>query len=229
MQHNHVVRAVAFPPKVSTVVATGGVEKKLRIFDLNDANAPTRDPTDPRHLQSLLPALNSDSVSNDMLTGADSITIPAEAAYEIGPGVHKGTIKAIVWTQQPQFLITAAEDKVIRWWDLATGTVRQEYSVDGEIGSVEFTNVKGEAGDIGGGQPILTVAAGNKVHFFGGEIGHQHIKTIDLGYAVASAALHPIQRKFITGGNKDTWAKVHDFDTEAEIGKSEPKITCILY
>ena len=33
-QHNHIVRCVAFSPR-STSLATGGPEKKLRIFDLN--------------------------------------------------------------------------------------------------------------------------------------------------------------------------------------------------
>jgi len=38
-----------------------------------------------------------------------------------------------------------------------------------------------------------------------------------LEYEVASVALHPVQRKYITGGIKDTWAKVYDFDSDLEL------------
>lgn len=51
----------------------------------------------------------------DLSQGGDSAP-----SYEIGAGVHTGTIKSIVWTADPNILITAAEDKKIRWWDLRT-------------------------------------------------------------------------------------------------------------
>jgi hypothetical protein len=95
----------------------------------------------------------------------------------------------------------------------------QEQVVQGEIGSCEFTNIKGESGDIGGGFPVLTIAAGKTVYFYGGADARTLIKSVALPYEVASVALHPIQRKFVTGGMKDTWAKVYDYDTEQELGK----------
>lgn len=150
---------------------------------------------------------------------SDRTVIPAEAGFEVGPDVHKGTIKAIVWTRDPNILVTAADDKMVRWWDLRTRTVVQEQVVQGEIGSCEFTNVKGEPTDIGGGLPVLTIAAGKSVYFYGGVTARTLLKTVVLPYEVASAALHPSQRKFITGGMKDTWAKVYDYDSEHELGK----------
>ena len=176
------------------------MEKILRIFDLSRVSPAT--PT---------PAANGT---------VDKTLIPAEAAFEVGPGVHKGTIKAIVWTHDPNILVTAADDKMIRWWDLRTRTVMQEQPVSGEIGSCEFTNVKPQPDDIGGGDPVLTIAAGKTVYFYGGKDARTLIKSVVLPYDVASAALHPTERKFVTGGMKDTWAKVYDFDTEQELGMS---------
>lgn len=194
--HNHTVRAIAFPPTNNTLLATGGMENKLRIFDFSRF-----DPTVPK----------------SALSNGTEPTMKAEDAYEIGAGVHKGTIKAIVWTRDPNILVTVADDKKIRWWDLQIQDVIQEKVVQGEIGSCEFTTTKPEPSDIGGGYPVLCVAAGKCVYFYGGEKATTLIKTVALPYEVASVALHPSQRKFVTGGLKDTWAKVYDFDSEKEL------------
>lgn len=172
------------------------MEKKLRIFDLDTVRPNTH----------------------------ENNALPADTGFEIGAGEHKGAIKSIVWTQDPNILVTTADDKVIRWWDLQTRSVVKEERVQGEIGSCEFTNVKGEASDIGGTYPVLTIAAGKSVYFFGGSDARSHLKTINLPYEVVSAALHPVQRKLVTGGKHDTWAKVYDYDTEQEIGTSASRL-----
>jgi len=199
LQHDHIVRAVAFPPNSGSLLATGGMEKKLRIFDLSNVT-PITTPT-----------------SNGANGGSDYTVISADKGFEIGPGVHKGAIKAIIWTHDPNVLVTAADDKVIRWWDLARRSVVQEQPVKGDVGSCEFTNIAAGPGDIGGGLPVLTIAAGKTVYFYGGMDARTLLKTVDLPYEVASVALHPKQRKFVTGGTKDTWAKVYNYDTEQEI------------
>jgi serine-threonine kinase receptor-associated protein len=180
------------------------MEKKLRIFDLDRVDT----------------SANGNGFMNGNTNGAsDHKTITADMGFEVGAGVHGGTIKSIVWTHDPNILVTAADDKTIRWWDLQTQSVVQQQSVQGDIGSCEFTNIKGEPGDIGGGLPILTIAAGKTVYFYGGVDARTLIRSITLPYDVASVALHPIQRKFVTGGMKDTWAKVYDYDSEQEIGR----------
>lgn len=190
------------------------MEKKLRIFDLSRV-APISAPAAPAQ-KKMVGVSTPDSKSN---SSADRSVITAEEGFEIGPGVHKGTIKAIVWTRDPNILVTAADDKAIRWWDLRTRTVVQEQIVQGDIGSCEFTNVKPERSDIGGGFPVLCIAAGKTVYFYGGHDARGLIKSVTLPYEVASVALHPSQRKFVTGGAKDTWAKVYDYDSENELGK----------
>lgn len=178
---------------------------KLRIFDLSRVS-----PISP-------PVANGGANTNG---SADRTVIPADAGFEVGPGVHQGPIKSIVWTRDPNVLVTAADDKLIRWWDLRTRTVVQEQAVNGVVGTCEFTNVKSEATDIGAGLPVLTIAAGNNVYFYGGNDARTLLKTVTLPYEVASAALHPSQRKFITGGIKDPWAHVYDYDSVQELGKS---------
>jgi serine-threonine kinase receptor-associated protein len=212
LQHNHIVRAVAFPPNEGHLLATGGMEKKLRIFDLSKVGAisnPNATPSQKKMVGS------SDTRADGT---ADRSLIGAEEGFEVGAGVHKGTIKSIVWTKDPNVLVTACDDKAIRWWNLRTQSVVQEQLVQGDIGSCEFTNVLPQQGDIGGGFPVLVIAAGKTVYFYGGQDSRTLIKSINLPYDVASAALHPTQRKFVTGGIKDTWAKVYDYDSEQELG-----------
>jgi serine-threonine kinase receptor-associated protein len=168
------------------------MEKKLRIFDL-------------------------DAVRTESDTG-DGVTIPAEHGFEIGVGVHKGTIRGIVWTLDHNIIVTVADDRLIRWWSLATRSVVQEYGVNGDFGSCEFTTVAQTQSGIGNGMPVLVITAGKEVLFFGGVAARTHLKTITFPYDVASAALHPDQRKLVTGHMRDTWAKVYDYDTEQEIG-----------
>lgn len=178
------------------------MEKILRIFDLSKAHTPQ--------------ATNGDTTTNG---ATDKTMIPASSAFEIGPGIHRGTIKAIVWTNDANILVTVADDKMIRWWDLRTREVIQEQAVQGEIGSCEFTNVKPQPNDIGGGHPVLTIAAGKTVYFYGGEDARRLIKSVPLPYEVASVALHPTQRKYVTGGlSGNTWARVYNYDTDQELG-----------
>ncbi|KAI9046815.1 hypothetical protein LZ554_008896 [Drepanopeziza brunnea f. sp. 'monogermtubi'] len=205
IQHHHIVRAIAFPPENSTLLATGGMEKKLRIFDLSTFDAISA-PS--------LPATNGTLIAEKNESTPGRQLINADAGFEVGVGVHQGTIKSIVWTRDPNVLVTAADDKVIRWWDLQTRTVVQELVVQGDVGTCEFTNSKPEQDDIGGGLPVLCIAAGKTIYFYGGSDARTLIRSINLPYEVASVALHPAQRKYITGGAKDTWAKVYTWDDQ---------------
>lgn len=188
LQHNHIVRAVAFPSQPRPqILATGGMEKKLRIFDLS----------------------RSSSSSSPTYSSTSSTPPPS---FEIGPQVHGGTIKSIVWGSDLNILITAAEDKKIRWFDLRTRSPIGEYAVEGTVGTCELDNTSGDG--------VLSVAAGNSVYFFNGTQPGSLIKSIKTPYEIASVALHSGQRKFVTGGSNqnDTWVRVWDFDNEKELG-----------
>ncbi|KAI9882978.1 MAG: hypothetical protein M1823_005270 [Watsoniomyces obsoletus] len=226
LQHSHIVRAVAFPSQPRpTTLATGGAEKKLRVYDIS-RSAPAPTPATPNGSTT---NGNSNHPTND---GSE----PDAPSYEIGPGIHGGTIKSIVWGADPNILVTAADDKKIRWWDLRSRSVLGEFEVDGSVGSCEMNAVSSYAllengntemtdnnnhikNNSSGG--ILTVAAGKNVYFFDGMATRQLLKTIKTPYEVASAALHPERKQFVTGGAGDTWVRLYDYEDgkELELGK----------
>ncbi|KAB8253871.1 WD40-repeat-containing domain protein [Aspergillus pseudonomiae] len=195
LQHSHIVRAVAFPMQPSPqVLATGGFEKKLRIFDLSRSNSGS----------------NSSSPTFPASTGENGTGV---TSYEIGPGVHGGTIKSIVWNQDYNILTTAAEDRKIRWWDLRSRHPVIEYTVEGTIGSCELNTLAVRPNDPG----ILTVAAGKSVYLFDGSSPGRLLKKTDFRYEVASAAVNNETGRLVTGSADDTWARVYDLRTDEEL------------
>ncbi|QMW32146.1 hypothetical protein G4B84_007577, partial [Aspergillus flavus NRRL3357] len=195
LQHSHIVRAVAFPMQTSPqVLATGGYEKKLRIFDLSRSNSGS----------------NSSSPTFPSSMGENGTGV---TSYEIGPGVHGGTIKSIVWNQDYNILTTAAEDRKIRWWDLRSRHPVIEYTVEGTIGSCELNTLAVRPNDPG----ILTVAAGKSVYLFDGSSPGRLIKKSDFRYEVASAAVNNETGRLVTGSADDTWARVYDLRTDEEL------------
>jgi serine-threonine kinase receptor-associated protein len=192
LQHDHIVRAVAYPPDNSDLVATGGMEKKLRVFDLTE-----------------LAASNSET----------PVTIPASAGFEIGEGVHTGSIKFICWTQDPNVVVTAS-DKTIRWLDLPSRACIHHEVLDGDIKSCEMVSLSPEHSspdDIGGGKPVLAVSAGKTVYFWGGDRAMDELKRIPLPYTIASVALDVKGRKLVVGEEPGTWAKVLRYDDGVEL------------
>ena len=200
LDHNHIVRAVAFPPQVNPqLLATGGQEKKLRIFDLSQG-----------------------AVSGSAATEAPGVLKSTTApSYEVGKDVHQGTIKSIVWGPDPNILVTAADDKQVRWWDIRTQSTIGEHSLDGLIGSCELNSDPLD----GTGSGVLSIAAGKTVYFFDGDRPATLIKQFKTPHDVACVALSGSQRKFVTGQSGDTWVRVWDFDEEKELGRLEFAIT----
>lgn len=187
---------MAFPIQPNPqVLATGGAEKKLRIFDLTRTGGDSNNssPTSP--------------------TGSNTVT-----SYEIGPGVHGGTIKSIIWNRDYNILTTAAEDRKIRWWDLRSRHPVIEYAVDGPIGSCELNSLAVRPNDPG----ILAVAAGKSVYLFDGITPGRILKKMDFRYDVASVAVNNETGRLVTGSANDTWARVYDLHTGEELGNPLP-------
>ena len=193
LEHNHIVRAVAFPPQERPqVLATGGMEKKLRVYDLSRASNGVQSPNGG-------PANGSNGVD----------TTPS---YEIGAGEHQAAIKSIIWSRDPNIIITAADDKKIRWWDLRARSAIASYDVEGLPTSCEL--------NIGiGGNPdgVVSVAAGKNVYIFDGGKPGQLMKHIPTDREVASVAVNGDARKFITGSPSDTWVHVWDLEGKQEL------------
>lgn len=200
LQHKHIVRAVAFPMQNGPqILATGGMENKLRIFDLTRSESSnTSSPTSPNGS----PAPNCNGA--------------AATSYEIGPGVHGGPIKSIIWNQDYNILTTACDDSKIRWWDLRSQHPCFEGTVDGPIRSCELNMLSTVPNDPG----ILSVAAGKSAYFFDGSAPGRLLKRVDFSYEIASVAVNSQTGRFVTGSAGDTWARVYDLDTNEELGKS---------
>jgi serine-threonine kinase receptor-associated protein len=175
---------VAFPllPNPS-LLATGGAEKKLRVFDLSRPST-------------------SSSTSPNGASDASNLS------YEIGPGVHQGTIKSIVWGPDQNIIVSAADDKKIRWWDLRSRDAIGSFELEGLVGSCEM--------GVGDGSAFLSVAAGKSVYFFEAQ-SRLLLKSVTTQYDVCAVALHSQTRKFVTGGSSDTWVRVYDYDSEKEL------------
>lgn len=196
LQHSHIVRAVAFPgtPGRADKAATGGMEKKLRIWDLGRLSQ------------------NSSSPTN----GHSSIP----EAQEIGAGVHGNSIKSIIWSRDnANVLTTACDDRKIRWWDLRQAVPIASHDVDGLIGSCELNEGVDRMATNVGGSGVMSVAAGKNVYFFDGGRPGSLVKHIKMDTEVASVALNGAARRFVTGGSGDTWVHVWDYDSETEVGE----------
>lgn len=172
----------------------------------------------------------------------------SDPSYEIGPSTHQGTIKSIIYAPQPahNILITAADDKKIRWFDTRGDASRSgpiaSYELEGLPGSCELSaKAPPSAADvmtsIGNGDmnasegQLLTVAAGKSVYFFecpasstGVPRVTQPLKTFRLPREAASAAANVTARRFVTGGGGDTWVRVYDLDGGNEEGKELEEI-----
>lgn len=193
LNHGHVVRAVAFPPTHSPqMLATGGHEKKFRLFDLTRSDNGSSSPS-PISL----------GTSNGQ-SGASNLS----SSYEIGAGVFEGAIKSIVWGSNQNVLVTVSDDNKIRWWDLRKSSTISTFELEGPVGSCELDSVS---------TPTLSVAAGQTAYIFSDTQPGQLIKKVRMPSDIASVAVHVEARKFVTGGSKDPWVRLYDFDTEDEL------------
>ena len=123
LNHHHIVKSVAFPIQMKPqFLATGGLEKKLRIFDLSQGTG--------------------------QASGNGEARIPSNnlEGMEIGPGVHTASIKSVVWNSDYNIITTAAEDKTIRWWDLRAQQMINSFQTEKDIMSCELsTNMAGDS------------------------------------------------------------------------------------
>lgn len=194
LAHNHIVKAVSFPVQRNPqVVATGGQEKKLRIWDLTRATA--------------LPAD----------ANGETIRTPTEISegLEIGVGDHTASIKSVVWNVDYNIITTAADDKTIRWYDLRTQAPIATYKTESNIGSCELSTNHAEDANPG----LLSVAAGQSALFFDAGRPGELLKKVDFDHGIASVGIHQPTGRFVTGGANDTWVRVWDLEPEKELGK----------
>jgi len=200
-QHTHIVKGVAISPGPEpSFVATGSQDKKLRIFDLG------------RHSET-----NSTQSGHTPLTPISSTPSWGSAAttsYEVGSGLNSGAMKSVLWGSDHNMVITATDDKIIRWWDLRTRSPICHVTVEGVLGTCEMNSISTSPFN---SKSVLSVAAGTHAYFFDGLTPGLLIKKIDTTQNVASLAFNIDDRKFVFGSKDDTWVHVWSFDEEKEL------------
>ena len=195
LPHNHIVRSVAFPRQFTPgCVATGGREKKLRIFDLTRGSASS-----------------SPTLPNTMGGGTEG----SVQGHELSPDTHTDTIKSVLWNVDYN-IITTADDRNLRWFDLRSQKPIFSFQTKDEIMSCELNTLQTMGrGDSG----IISVAAGKSCYFFNGGRPGEMLKKMDFDQDIASVAINSRTRRVVTGGKNETWAHVWDLETEEELGK----------
>lgn len=205
LQHAHIVRTVAFPPNHNPLLlATGGFEKKLRIYDISQYRKDSH-PSNTNGVNGSNSTSSGSPTSPEALNGVTK-TVTDPGSFEVGEGVHNGTIKSIVWLGNDT-LVTVADDNKVRWFDIRARSLLKEYDLAGPIGSCE---VDSEGA-------IISVAGGKTAYFFSGSQPGHLIKSVDTQYELASVALHKEKRQFVVGGTSDTWVRVYNYDTGKEV------------
>ncbi len=129
LKHKHIVKSVNFSESGDTL-ATGSNDKKLRIFDLN--------------------ALSSSASTGD-----------EENATKVDPVVtfegHESNIKQVLFgNEEATDLLSCADDKTLRFWDVRTGKETSRIALPGAVGGMELSR----------DWQTLTVAQGTKVTFY---------------------------------------------------------------
>ncbi len=196
LAHKHIVRSVAFPLQFTPgCVATGGREKRLRIFDLTRGST-SSSPTSP----------NASGGG-----GAES----SIEGHELAPDTHGDTIKSVLWNVDYN-IITTADNNNLRWFDLRSQKPIFTFKTKDEIMSCELNTLQ----TMGNGNPgVISVAAGKSCYFFDGGRPGEMLKKMDFDQDIASVAINPRTRKVVTGGKNETWARVWDLQSEEELGK----------
>jgi len=123
--------------------------------------------------------------------------------------VHTGTIKSIVWEPETNTIITAGDDKTVRWWDLRQQSPAASYAVEGVFGSSELSTK--------GSDSILCVGAGKTAYFFPAQKPGQLLKSVKTTQDIAAVGINWEEKQFVTGSSSDTWVRVFDYDSGREL------------
>ena len=204
--HKHIVKSVDFSPD-SKLLATGGHEGKLRIFNLLDCVG--------------LGAANKDEI----------IEIEPMTAFDQS-NETKITITKCLWWGNSKVLAAGSDGK-IRVWDVKSGTLSYTITtvLDAEVRDMEIKRIID--GDNGGETIKLIVAAGKNVLIFDLKDYRQE-SNFDMPIHFkdeGGVSLHPDGTKFIAGGS-DLWVRVFDSKLGNELeclkGHHGP-IRCLRY
>lgn len=125
-----------------------------------------------------------------------------------GSTSHDGNIKSVIWDEKRRLVISASEDKTIKWWDprAPSGPVSL-FSLPAGLASVD-RGFPSSSEDL-----HLAISTGKKAIFLDAET-RTPITEHELPYEVSACALEPGKReRFVTGSANDGWVRVYDAAT----------------
>ena len=163
-------------------LATGARDKKLRIFDLGHSSGRSADSEEPRN--------------------ETEVTEPTISLQ------HPNGVTRVLWTKDPNMVVTGCEDGGLRSWDLRAGEVVRCVELGPCIADLDLSR----------DNSVLAVANSNIVRFFDmsrpGNLSMLAEHTCKLD--VKSVSIHPDNSQFITAGT-DLWVYVWDYETKEEV------------
>lgn len=127
--------------------------------------------------------------------------------------MHEGPIKSIIWGPDQNLIVTAAEDKKLRWWDIRQSNPISTFALDGVLGGCELSfSSNGRKTD----SSILSVGAGKTAYFFSGKYPGQLLSSHKATGEITSVAVNLTENRFVFGSSNDTFVHVHDFSDGSE-------------
>ncbi|KAH8820894.1 WD40-repeat-containing domain protein [Xylogone sp. PMI_703] len=106
--HTGAVLAVEWSPTVEHVLASGGIDGTVRLWDVRKSSA----------AMGVLDMEDPTGVNISGIRRAHSATIDVTRG---APKAHSGAVNGVSWTDDGNFLTTAGHDARIRVWDASTG------------------------------------------------------------------------------------------------------------
>ncbi|KAH6652713.1 WD40-repeat-containing domain protein [Truncatella angustata] len=104
--HTHAVLATAWSPRHEHVLASGSVDGTVRIWDIRRAGG----------VIGMLDKEDSLGLYYNGLLGSDG-----HVRTRLSARAHSGPVNSLAWTDDGNYIVSAAHDRRIRVWDAATG------------------------------------------------------------------------------------------------------------
>ncbi|KAJ1679383.1 hypothetical protein EV182_002162 [Spiromyces aspiralis] len=121
---------------------------------------------------------------------------------------HKTTVKNVRWISAASLVMSSSEDGAIHLTDLRTGKPARTLSVPEKLTRVSVS-IDGS---------LVSCGAGNKAYIWDAK-ECQLLKNVPLGYDASVVSVHPGRTRFVVGSVSETCARVHDYESGAEIAQ----------
>jgi len=121
---------------------------------------------------------------------------------------HTQPISHIVIPPDPNLLISVAQEKCIRVWDLRA---QQCVKTLGETSLTEYSSLQLSLDD-----SVFTCTAGRDVHFYDTNT-FELLKSYKFTRDLNCASVHPQSKRFVTASGSEMWVRMYDYESGEEL------------